>query len=325
MAASYTSGPHDLGLGCHAWLQPEGRWGQSNSGLVRSAGESLIVDTFLDLAHTEAMLEGIHPLLRDHPIRSVVNTHSDGDHWFGNELVAGPDVEIIASSAAAELMTEEAAHALASLWQRDDEIGEYVRVIAGGFDPSGIRPTPPTRTFSGSTELQVGSRTIELIEVGPAHTAGDIIIHVPDARVVYAGDILFVGTMPLVWAGPIAHSIAACDRLLGLDVDTYVPGHGPITDRAGVVRVRDYFAYVLDEASLRFASGMTVEEAAESIDLSRFGDLVEDERLVANVENVYETLDPSRPRATRVELFGSMARVFFDHDPSARIADEVRR
>lgn len=325
MAFRFTPGPHDLGGGCYAWLQPEGRWGQSNSGLIRDAGQSLLIDTFLDLAHTRAMLSGFAHLVREHPIRTLVNTHSDGDHWFGNELAAGPDVDIIASAAAAELMTEATAHGLASLWDRDDEIGQYVRAIAGDFDPSGIRPTPPTRTFSGTTELRVGRTRVELIEVGPAHTAGDVIVYVPAAKVVYAGDILFIGTAPLVWAGPLSRSIAACEVLLSLDVETFVPGHGPVTGRSGVIRVRDYLVYIEEEASRRFAAGMDVDDAAASIDLSPFSDLVEHERLIANVENVYETLDPARPRATRVDLFGSMARVYASQRNPSTLTERVEK
>ncbi|MCA3152343.1 MAG: MBL fold metallo-hydrolase, partial [Rhodocyclaceae bacterium] len=54
----YTKGLHDLGNGCHAWLQPDGSWGYSNSGLVSDGGETLLVDTLFDLAHTQEMLDG---------------------------------------------------------------------------------------------------------------------------------------------------------------------------------------------------------------------------------------------------------------------------
>ena len=54
----------------------------------------------------------------------------------------------------------------------------------------------------------------------------------------YTGDILFIGGTPIVWAGPLSNWIAACDLMLGLDADTVVPGHGPLTDAAGIVKPR---------------------------------------------------------------------------------------
>ncbi len=69
-------------------------------------------------------------------------------------------------------------------------------------------------------------------------------VHVPDAATVYTGDILFIGGTPIVWAGPLSNWIDACDLMLGMDVDTVVPGHGPVTDKAGVTTVRDYLAFV---------------------------------------------------------------------------------
>src|SRR3974390_1313500 len=94
--APYPTGLQDLGSGCYAYLQPDGSWGLSNAGLLVDAGESLLVDTPFHLAHTEAMLTA----MRAAPpaaarIGTVVNTHHNGDHCYGNELVAG--AEIIAS------------------------------------------------------------------------------------------------------------------------------------------------------------------------------------------------------------------------------------
>lgn len=98
----YTRGLHRLAEHCHAWLVPDGTSGWNNAGLVTGAGESLLVDTLFDLAMTREMLDGLRPVTDEQPIRTVVNTHANGDHWFGNELLV--DAEIIASQATFEEM-----------------------------------------------------------------------------------------------------------------------------------------------------------------------------------------------------------------------------
>ena len=148
---------------------------------------------------------------------------------------------------------------------------------------------------------------MRLIQVGPAHTPGDVLVYVPDARVVYTGDILFIGGAPLVWTGPVARCIAACDRILDLELAVIVPGHGPLCDKDGVRLVRDYLRFVEVEATERFEAGLSVEEAVTSIDLGRFAAMSEQGRIAANVLNVYEELDPDRPRANRLEQFGRIA------------------
>ena len=268
---SYEHGLHELGDGCFAYLQPDGGWGWSNAGLVVGDGSSLLVDTLFDLHLTAAMLDSMAGLTRSAPIATVVNTHANGDHCYGNQLVAG--AEIVASSAAAHEMAEVPPAMLAALNHAPGEIGDLFRSFFGDFDFDGIELTLPTRTFDGRLELEVGGRVVELIEVGPAHTAGDALALVPDAKTIYTGDILFIGGTPIVWAGPLSNWIAACDLILGMDVETVVPGHGPLTDKSGVAAVRDYLAYIEREATQRHAAGMDAWDAARDIALNGFGEL----------------------------------------------------
>jgi glyoxylase-like metal-dependent hydrolase (beta-lactamase superfamily II) len=278
--------------------------------LIVGDGTSLLVDTLFDLALTKEMLDAFAGRTDAAPIETVVNTHANGDHCYGNELVAG--AEIIASTACAEEMGEVAPAMLAGLNSAPGDVGELFRSFFGDFTFDGITLTPPTRTFDGRLTVDVGGRDVELIEVGPAHTKGDVIVHVPDAKAVFTGDILFIGGTPIVWAGPLANWVAACDLMLGMDVDVVVPGHGPLTDKAGVAAVRDYLAFVDSEATARHDAGIDAWEAAKEIAAligagEDFGSWGEAGRIAVNVETVYRTLDPTHRSPDVVEQFRRMA------------------
>jgi cyclase len=303
----YERGLQELGEGCVAWLQPDGSWGWSNAGLLVGDGQSLLVDTLFDLRLTAEMLEGLAPLTATAPIATLVNTHANGDHCYGNQLVGG--AEIVASAAAAEEMAEVPPSMLASLNKAPGEIGELFRSFFGDFDFDGIELTLPTRTFRGRLELEVGGKPVELVEVGPAHTRGDVLVHSPSDRVVFTGDILFIGGTPIVWAGPLANWIAACDLLLGLDVDHVVPGHGPVTDKAGVAEVRDYLTFVEREATARHDAGMDPWEAARDIALGEYRGWLDFGRLAVNVEAVYRGLEAEHHSPDVVELFRRMSKL----------------
>ena len=305
----YAKGLQDLGNGCHAWMLPDGSWGWSNAGLITGSGTSLLVDTLFDLSLTREMLAGIAPVTDTNPITTLVNTHSDGDHVFGNELLAERDVEIIASAAAAELMTQEAVDALANIKKIDGPTGDFARHIFGPFDFEGITATGPDRTFEGDLTLDVGGREVHLIQVGPAHTAGDVIVHVPDARLLYSGDILFVGGTPIAWAGPIDRWIAALERILDMDLATILPGHGPVSGKAEVGDMREYLVHVQEQARKRFEEGLSVDAAIDTIDLGKWADMPEHGRLAQNVINVYQQLDPSMERPERLTVLGRIAKL----------------
>jgi glyoxylase-like metal-dependent hydrolase (beta-lactamase superfamily II) len=306
---AYTKGLHELGRGAWAWLQPDGSWGWSNAGLVADAGESLLVDTLFDLRLTREMLAALRaaePAARR--IGTLVNTHANGDHCYGNSLVEG--AEIVASKAAAEEMREVTPAVLAAFKAAAPGLGiagEYLLEAFGPFDFEGIPVAAPTRTFEGELELPVGGKRVRLLEVGPAHTRGDVLAHAVEDRVVFTGDILFVDGTPIMWEGPIAGWIRACERIEALDVDLVVPGHGPISDRRGARAVREYLVYVRDEARRRYDAGLSALDAARDIALGDWSAWGDAERIVVNVDTLYREFSGSHERANTLELFTAMA------------------
>jgi len=171
-------------------------------------------------------------------------------------------------------------------------IGTYIGDMLEPFDFDGIDVAAPTREFEGELSIDAGGRKLRLIEVGPAHTPGDLFIHVPDAGVVYTGDILFVGATPIMWAGPVVNWIVAIERLLDLDADTYVPGHGPVCGREEAEAVRRYWVWLEAAARHRFGLGMSAWEAARDIALSpewgtyEWATWSQPERIVVNVHTL---------------------------------------
>ncbi|HJS97346.1 MAG TPA: MBL fold metallo-hydrolase [Solirubrobacteraceae bacterium] len=306
---AYTRGLHELGDGLYVYLQPDGGWGWSNAGLITAGGTSLLVDTLFDLTLTRAMLEAMQPITDRHPIGQAFNTHGNGDHWYGNELLP-ENIPIVASAGAVEVMKGSPPNAVHMLFNEIDlgpEFEAFARENMRRFDFASVNARLPTTTFERQHDLTVGDRNINLIELGPAHTNGDAIAYVPDADAVFTGDILFIEGTPLMWAGPISNWIAACQKIIELNPTTIVPGHGPVTDASGVKDVQRYLTYIETEARQRFDAGMDEEAAADDIDLADFRDWGDAERIAANVANLYREFDPSLPKLSPPELFVKMA------------------
>ncbi|MFD9888158.1 MBL fold metallo-hydrolase [Amycolatopsis sp. NPDC059027] len=291
MSVPYRTGLHEVAPATYAYLQPNGSWGWSNAGLVVDGDEALLVDTLFTVALTRRMLDAIGQALPAAKIRTLVNTHGDGDHWWGNQLL--PEARIIASTAAAAEMRhagpEPMLQALAA--GKSDPGMRGLADLFAPFDFTDVTPAYPGETFDGELEVKVGTRAVRLIEVGPAHTEGDVLVHVPDQRVLFTGDILFIGGHPVVHSGPVSGWIRACDLILGLDADTIVPGHGPVIGKPEVTRFREYLHRLRDHAVAAHQRGRTALEAAREFDHRGFEDLDDPGRLVLNVGAVYRELN----------------------------------
>lgn len=286
-AVEYTEGLHRLGGATSAYLQPDGGFGLSNAGVVASGDDVLLVDTFFDLAHTRRLLDAIGS-----PVRRCVNTHDNGDHCWGNQILAESGAELIGHRHCAADMANISPAVLTALVSMPDDtaMGRYFADARGRFDFDGIEVTPPTTLFDDELRLDVGGVDVDLVHVGPAHTRGDVIAHVPSEGVVFCGDILFRLCAPLAWDGDTDTWIAALERVAALDAGTLVPGHGPVCSPDAALEMRDYFEHVRTEARAAYEAGMPVLEAAAALDLGPYAAWAEPERVVSVVARNYHEL-----------------------------------
>jgi glyoxylase-like metal-dependent hydrolase (beta-lactamase superfamily II) len=207
--------------------------------------------------------------------------------------------EIISSKACAEEMKHDnGAQRLAEMKKAatsTSEAGAFLAEIFAPFDFYGIDVAMPTLTFEHELVRKVGNKTVRLIEVGPAHTRGDVLAYVPEDRVIFTGDMLFINGHPIIWAGPVGNWIKACQMMLDLELEAVVPGHGPITDKRGVAAVKEYLEYIAGEARRRFDAGMPVFEAAQDISMSDYSSWGDGERIVINVATLYREFSGGKP------------------------------
>jgi cyclase len=269
----------EVAPGVFAYVQPDGSWMVNNTGVVTgTGGELVMVDTTSTEARNRALLSTVARIGAGAP-RALVNTHHHGDHTFGNWLVP-PETPIIG-------------HALC----REDVLaaGLVAAHVLTGPDYGHIEIRPPDVTFIGTLTLHLGDRAVELLHVGPAHTRSDVVVWLPDERVLFAGDIAFAGGQPFLVEGSVAGYPAALARIRELEPEVLVPGHGPVCRGFEVTALLDdlgdYAAFVDGLARDGHAAGRTPLETATAAPDNRFSAWQESERLVGNLHRAYSELN----------------------------------
>jgi glyoxylase-like metal-dependent hydrolase (beta-lactamase superfamily II) len=200
-----------------------------NVTLVVGDGEALLVDTLSTVAQAEELAHAARAVA---PVPwTIVNTHHHFDHCFGNATIAGDGRPIWGHEEAAGTLRRDAA-ALQREWY-EEWLPTHPELAAGLAD---VRVLPPNRTVHTEATLDIGGRAVALHHFGRGHTAGDLVVHVPDADVVVAGDLVeesgppaFGDAYPVEWP----ETVAALLRLTG-PATVVVPGHGALVDEAFV-------------------------------------------------------------------------------------------
>ena len=297
----------ELARDVYTCLQPDRGLGTSNSGLLNRGG-GLVVDTFWDLPHTRQMIDTYARVWKA-PARRVVNTHRNGDHCWGNQLF--PDAEIIGHRLCAAEFGKERPEFMQTLRNSgsssDPALAAFARRLAD-WDFVGIELRPPQTLVDERLTIDLDGIQAHLIYVGPAHTSGDLIVHLPAERIVFTGDILFRLCTPIGWEGTYDRWIAALDRIVALAPDVVVPGHGPVCGLEGPREMKAYLQYVRAESKRLFDRGLSTLEAAKRIDLGPYAGWTEPERIVFQVERAYRELrgEPFDAPIDVTPLFGAM-------------------
>ncbi|MFE9906344.1 MBL fold metallo-hydrolase [Streptomyces achromogenes] len=253
----------------YAYVQPDGGWCLNNAGLVVADGEALLVDTAATERRALALREAVKSVSPALP-RLLVNTHSHGDHTFGNYLF--PEAAVVGHRGTRAEVTQVGLH-LTTLWPD----------VCWGD----LKLRPPQVTFEDRLTVHVGGTEVQVLHLGPAHTGSDVVVWLPGQRVLFTGDIVMSGATPFCPMGSVAGSLDAVRALRDLRPRVVVAGHGPVAGEELLDTTEGYFLLLQRLAKDGVAAGATVLDVAREAELGVYGKLLDAERIVPNLHRAY--------------------------------------
>ena len=260
----------------------------SHGALVENEDELLLVDSHISPAAARAILAQAESLTGK-PVRYVVNTHFHFDHAHGNQIYP-VEVQVIGHETTREMLLnggstgrsfemftgglpEQIRQAEADLEGMSEgpdrtQAEEQLDFLRRYYDEQQeVEPTGPNTTLSERMTLFRAGREIRLLFFGRGHTGGDVVVHLPDERVLITGDLLVPG-LPYMGDGYLTEWIQTLEHLKDLDFEWVLPGHGvPFQDRERITYLQDYMRDLQSRAEALHAQGMGYAEAAAAIDM----------------------------------------------------------
>ena len=245
----------------------------SNAGVIAGPDGLLAIDTLGPPIHAKAFKSAAQ-LATKQRFNRVINTHHHRDHTNGNCFFA--PVEIVSSEYTRQATIDEGIPA-----HPYDTRPEWQTGI------SELKLAPPTTTLSAGATYRYGETVVEVIPAYPAHTFGDLMVYLPQQKILFAGDVAFYYVTPAGHNAHITKWIEAIDRIGRMDVDLIVPGHGPIGTKKELADTRAYLELLVAETRKRYESGMSAGRAAADLPLGRFAQWTNPERGAWNTVRLY--------------------------------------
>lgn len=228
-----------------------------NPSMVRTTEGIVVIDTPQLPTEAVAMRQRAESM---GPIRYIINTEHHVDHIVGNYFFKGAGTVVHHQGVYDNFMTvgpdlDPYAFAAESVTTHDPEgIGIFPDRQTYYSDPN-----KASVTFTADLTLRVGDHTFELLHT-PGHTPGQIAVHVPEERVVFTGDTIFSDCQTWLMTSDVDEWMRALDRVAALDVDTVIPGHGPVTTLDSIVKQREVLLEWMHAVATAVAKGWTREE-----------------------------------------------------------------
>jgi cyclase len=295
--------------GVYAAIAKSGGLASGNAGFVIGDDSVLVFDTFFTPAAIEELIAEIQTLTKL-PIKYAVNSHYHLDHTGGNQVLVARGVPIIAHDnvliwqttknkrflpAAADLEKRKADTTKQLADTPEDQKDKRVqleRTIRRLDAMMAITLTNPTKTFkSGTMELKLGKRKVILATL-PGHTGGDVFAYVPDANVVFTGDLGWSKTLPNLVDATVNDWIPTLDKILSqYPTAKFIPGHGNVAEAAEIKDFRDYLDDLRSRVKQGIADGLTVDQAKQQSKLpEKYKAFAFQNFATPNVEDMYKEL-----------------------------------
>jgi cyclase len=245
----------------------------SNAGLIVGDNGVMVVDALAAPMHTRAFVAAIRKV-SDRPFRHLINTHHHSDHVNGNQYISG--AEIIGHPYCREEVLKMVPGP--AKWPKRDgwSDGTDDRVIL-----------PPVTTFDGKMTYYYGKNVVEVLPMAPAHTWGDLVVYLPQHKILFAGDVAFFYVAPFCQNAHPSKWIEWCQTVEKMDVDVIVPGHGPIGGKHELAEMRGYLELLKGEARRRYDAKMTPGKAAADIRMGKYENWIGPERIIMDTVRFY--------------------------------------
>jgi cyclase len=287
--------------GVYAFIEPAGKAIVSGNTTVVIGDEAvLVVDTGHHPELSRRMTEEIRRLTRK-PVKYVVNTHWHNDHVSGNAIFAEafPEARFIAQSFTADALDTQVRPYYGKSCENlaRSQTKPYREMLEKGVSPDG-KPIPDDRrqrieaalqqadvglkecsqfryhgsdiAYGDRLTVRLGGRSVDILWLGRANTAGDAVIHIPDVKVAAVGDIL-VHPFPFATQSYISEWAAVLRKIEAMDTVAIVPGHGPVQrDKAYLVDIAELMESIMLQARNAYQPGMTLDDLRSRVDVEAF-------------------------------------------------------
>ena len=282
---SWKSGLQEVAPNVFAYIHSGVGWDICNSGFIVGDDGVLVIDAMMVASQVRLYMEEIRKVT-DKPIRYVVNTHHHVDHSFGNQFYL--PAEIVSHRGCREALITRGAD-VGMLSERYPHYRD---------DWAEARLTPASITYEDKMIVHLGGKVIELLHPGPAHTYGDTLVYLPEDKVLFTGDVAFHYLTPLARDGHVSNWIKVANGILNhLDATTLIPGHGPVSGKEVVSATLKYLRLVKRTSRSHFQRGASVEDTSRAVLLGEYADWVEPERVMVNVQRLYQEFRGELPKA----------------------------